>query len=89
MIQDINTYKVKHPTIKEINIDEQFVTEGGKVVTFVGFEGYGSYKFSYNDGQNVRLIHLSSTLKFWYNERLDHRNIKERYIPLKDKLNQL
>jgi hypothetical protein len=88
------TYKVKHPTIKEITIGDQFVTEGGNIIEFVSYHiNSHPYIFEFRRINNTSLflsepLYTKSLRYIDYGQR-NYNDIKERYIPLKDKVNQL
>jgi signal peptidase I len=92
MIQDINTYKVHHPTIKEITIGDKFVTRRGDIIEFIAFfdddEFCFIFRYSVHDKESDYETYTSK-LKYYDDNDIFEEDIKERYIPLKDKLNQL
>jgi hypothetical protein len=86
------TYQVDHPTIKEITIGDQFVTEGGEIIEFVEslFTSQTDTEFCFlfksTQKQGVTYTYTIE-LGYWLLYGNDERDIKEKYIPMKDKLN--
>jgi hypothetical protein len=87
------TYKTKHSIIKEITIGEQFVTEGGEIIEFIELDSSASnteFCFIFKPISNhKKYFKYSYTIElgYWLLYGNDERDIKEKYIPMKDKLN--
>jgi hypothetical protein len=82
------TFQTDHPTIKEITIGDRFITHNDEIVEFASYDGsivpFLFENISYTKGR-FKLAWVYKNLRY----DMIHFNIKDRYIPLKDKVNQL
>jgi hypothetical protein len=84
------TFRTNHPDIPFIKMGDTFVTDGGDIVEFVGFN-------IHEDKHKYPLVFKSTEIKMKYTKKLTYRfdeksnslDIKERYITLKDKIDLL
>jgi hypothetical protein len=94
--------KTKHPTITQITMGEQFLLNNGDIVTlFSIYESTGSafpfesnslpllYPYQFYNINVDRIDTYSTNLRFDILDENNKLNIKCKYIPIKDKLNQL
>jgi hypothetical protein len=90
--QKQSTYKVEHSIIKEITIGEQFVTLNGEVVEFIGIDSSptnAGYCFVFECktiNKNQMIYTYSLELGYWIMYGNDPRDIKDKYINMKEKI---
>jgi hypothetical protein len=85
------TYKTNRPDIPYITIGDKFVTQGGSIIEFYKVDLGADYLFLFrNINDPTHTESYTSSLKFLIDSDGNGIfDIKNRYIPLKDKLNQI
>jgi hypothetical protein len=88
------SYKTDHPTIKEITIGEQFVTNDGTTVQFVSYiqkitEFVFQFKLVDTNAIDSLQWRYKKSLKYSYQGTIHKNDIKAKYISLKDKIDAL